>query len=305
MAFSNDGTKMFIVGFAKGFIHEYNLTAPFDISAVKHTRSLPVRSQDTQPQGMAFSNDGAKMFVVGDMEDAIHEYTLPTPFNVSAATHTYSFDISGQDQTPTGMAFSNDGTKMFVVGDSEDKVYAYTLSSVYPIVSDAAVPVQVTSDKPDGDYGPGTEIDVRLVFAEPVGLDIVPVADSQYVLQKRFSGVATFQADGRHYAVLSVSPLHSNDYAAAVEIVDVTDPNFLRVVARMENSTDFPLLAPDDVDMALIGERQYAIVGTVYGQLHTIDVTNPEKPSAKGVLQFGTDDDIDKTIASSTSLPFR
>ena len=135
MAFSNDGTKMFIVGFAKGFIHEYNLTAPFDISAVKHTRSLPVRSQDTQPQGMAFSNDGAKMFVVGDMEDAIHEYTLPTPFNVSAATHTYSFDVSGQDQTPTGMAFSNDGTKMFVVGDSEDKVHAYTLSSVYPIVS--------------------------------------------------------------------------------------------------------------------------------------------------------------------------
>ena len=304
MAFSNDGTKMFIVGFAKGFIHEYNLTAPFDISAVKHTRSLPVRSQDTQPQGMAFSNDGAKMFVVGDMEDAIHEYTLPTPFNVSAATHTYSFDVSGQDQTPTGMAFSNDGTKMFVVGDSEDKVHAYTLSSVYPIVSDAAVPARVTSDTPNGDYGPGTKIDVRLDFAEPVGLNIVPVADSQPVLQERFGGVATFQADGRHYAVLSAAPVYAVD-PAAVEIVDITYPNFPRVVGSIKNSTDFPLLDPSGVDVALIGVSQYAIVGTKYGQFHTINVTDPENPSAEGMLVFETNDIITDNDNISDILAFQ
>ena len=35
---------------------------------------------------MAFSNDGTKMFVVGECEDNINEYTLSTPFDVSTAS---------------------------------------------------------------------------------------------------------------------------------------------------------------------------------------------------------------------------
>ena len=108
---------------------------------------------------------------------------------------------------------------------------------------------------------------MRLDFAEPVGLDIVPVADSQHVLPGRFRDAATFQADGRHYAVLLINNL--TPHPDAVEIADITDPNLLRVVARMENSTDFPLNAPRDVDVASIGGHQYAIVVTFFEQFHT------------------------------------
>ena len=65
---------------------------------------------------MAFSNDGAKMFVVGSTGSAIHEYTLPTPFNVTTARFVHSFSVFSQDVLPQGVAFSNDGAKMFVAG---------------------------------------------------------------------------------------------------------------------------------------------------------------------------------------------
>ena len=36
------------------------------------------------------------------------------------------FDVSAQDTTPRGIAFNNDGTKMFVVGDTENDINEYT-----------------------------------------------------------------------------------------------------------------------------------------------------------------------------------
>ena len=92
------------------------IVGTFDVSTAAFANSFNVTSQDTAPTGMAFSNDGAKMFVVGNVGDSIHEYTLSTPFDISAVTFARSFNVSSQDRFPTGMAFSNDGAKMFVVG---------------------------------------------------------------------------------------------------------------------------------------------------------------------------------------------
>ena len=298
MAFSNDGLKMFVVddGSQKNDISVYSLTAPFNVTTASFADVVfHILTEETAPRGMAFSNDGTKMFVVGDVGNDISEYTLTAPFNVTTASYDGDdeiFPVLAQDKQPTGMAFSNDGAKMFVVGwdgdgdtGDDDAVNEYTLSSVYPITVTESPPyispAQVTSDKPDGDYGPGTEINVRLDFAEPVGLDIIPVADSQHVLPGRFYQSATFQADGRHYAVL---PRDNNGAPDAVEIADITDPNFPRVVGRIENSTDFPLDTPISADVTSIGGYQYAIVMTFYEQFHIINVTDPENPSAKGVL---------------------
>ena len=44
------------------------------------------------------------------------------PSIVAGASFVDSFDSSSQEGTPTGLAFNNDGTKMFVVGFSSDSV---------------------------------------------------------------------------------------------------------------------------------------------------------------------------------------
>ena len=134
MAFSNDGTKMFVVGWDGADINEYTLSTPFDVSTAAFVHLFDVSMQEGAPTGMAFSNDGTKMFVVGDDGNEINEYTLSTPFDVSTATFAnVIFSVSMQETVPTGMAFSNDGAKMFVIGAVGDDINKYTLSSVYPI----------------------------------------------------------------------------------------------------------------------------------------------------------------------------
>jgi len=39
------------------------------------------------------------------------------------------FDITSQTPAPVGIAFNNDGTKMFVSGENNDQIYQYTLSA--------------------------------------------------------------------------------------------------------------------------------------------------------------------------------
>ena len=133
VAFSNGGTKMFVVGFVGAEINEYTLSTAFDASTATFVDTTSVSPQETGPTGMAFSSDGAKMFVVGSNGDRINEYALSTAFDASTATPLSMPSRLITENAPTGMAFSSDGAKMFVVGTQGDDVNEYDLHSVYPI----------------------------------------------------------------------------------------------------------------------------------------------------------------------------
>ncbi len=98
-----------------------------------------VSAQDTQPRGIAFNNDGTKMFIVGDQENDINSYTLSTGFDLSTRTFDdingdgSGFDVSGQDLTPQYIKFNNDGTKMFISGNTGKDINSYTLSTGFDL----------------------------------------------------------------------------------------------------------------------------------------------------------------------------
>ena len=174
MAFSNDGAKMFIVGNTGGDVNEYALSTAFDASTATFVDATSVASQETAPQGMAFSSDGAKMFVIGNTGDDINEYALSTPFDASTAAFVDAFSVSSQEIDPQGMAFSSDGAKMFVVGSIGDDVNEYDLHSVYPIT--------VTGTSPPSDTTPPTFVSsaldgttgvLTITFSEEI--DVTPV----------------------------------------------------------------------------------------------------------------------------------
>ncbi len=133
VAFSNDGTKMFILGTENDKVYEYALSTPFSVSTSTSASSFNVGTQDLQPSGIAFSNDGTKMFVTGEQNIKVYEYALSTPFSVSTSTSASSFNVGTQDLQPSGIAFSNDGTKMFVVGEQNESVYEYALSTPFSV----------------------------------------------------------------------------------------------------------------------------------------------------------------------------
>ena len=49
---------------------------------------------------MAFSSDGAKMFVIGNQNDAVNEYALTTTFDASTRTYVHAADVSQEEPGP-------------------------------------------------------------------------------------------------------------------------------------------------------------------------------------------------------------
>lgn len=135
--FSTDGTRMFIAGDSWNAIFQYNLSTGFDVGTASYSNNtFSVASQDSAPQGLAFNNDGTKMFVVGQSSNTIYQYTLTTGWDLSTASYaSVSLLVGPQDSTPKGMTFNSDGTKMYVAGQQNSKIYYYSLSTGFDISS--------------------------------------------------------------------------------------------------------------------------------------------------------------------------
>ena len=125
LKFSNDGKKVFL--YDQGGTHslkQYSLSSAFDISNPTLVTTYTGTSSKTlkkltgnsnKVNGLAFSSDGTKMFVTNDTK--ITEFTLSNPFDLSNVTSEGREDVSDQitDNKISGIAFNNDGSKMFIV----------------------------------------------------------------------------------------------------------------------------------------------------------------------------------------------
>jgi hypothetical protein len=128
VVFNTDGTKMFVLGGIGEDVNEYTLSA-YDISTASFVDSFSVASQESAPDGIAFNTDGTKMFIVGN-GDTVFQYNLSSGFDVSTASYaSISFSVTSQETGPTGIAFSADGTKMFIVGTQGDDVNQYATTA--------------------------------------------------------------------------------------------------------------------------------------------------------------------------------
>ena len=116
-----------------------NTTATFDTDkyinslTANYSQTFDVSAQDTSPEGLTFNSTGTKMYVIGDANNSVYEYDLSTAWDISTATYSQTFSIATQDISPKGVAFNSTGTKMYVLGDANDSVYEYDLSTAWDI----------------------------------------------------------------------------------------------------------------------------------------------------------------------------
>ena len=113
----------------------FNLTcASTAKAAAVHVNSFDLSDRITRPSGIAFNNNGTKMFVSeSDGTNDVSEYSLTTGFDVSTANFVDSFDVSPEEEDGMGLAFNTDGTKMFVTGFDGDDVNEYTLTTGFDV----------------------------------------------------------------------------------------------------------------------------------------------------------------------------
>ena len=142
VVFNPDGTKMFLIGYQYDKVHQFSLTNGFSLASGNVSYSnlyfdIP-SSIDGGAQGLAFNADGTKMFIVGKDNDKVHQLSLTNGFSLASGNVTndnLSFSVAGQETTPTGLAFNSVGTKLFIIGESSNKVYQYSLNTGFSLAS--------------------------------------------------------------------------------------------------------------------------------------------------------------------------
>ncbi|MEM6298190.1 MAG: LamG-like jellyroll fold domain-containing protein, partial [Bacteroidota bacterium] len=130
LAFSSDGLKMFVIGEQLNQVDQYRLFTAFDITGgVTYEASFSVSAQESESSGIEFSDDGIFMFITGSDGQDINQYKLTTPFDISSGvTFTTSFSVATEESSPRDIDFSDDGLKMFIIGDDIEEINQYDLS---------------------------------------------------------------------------------------------------------------------------------------------------------------------------------
>ena len=73
------------------------------------------------------------MFIVGNGNDKVYEYTLSENFDVSTASFVDAFSVASQDTAPLEIAFDPSGRYMFILGSNDDDVTVYKLSENFDV----------------------------------------------------------------------------------------------------------------------------------------------------------------------------
>ena len=103
-------------------------------TALSKSLSFLVSGQDTSCTDLFFKPDGTTMYVIGQTNDRVFQYTLSTAWDITTAVYaSKSALVSGQDATPQALFFKPDGTVMYVLGATNDRVYQYTLSTAWDV----------------------------------------------------------------------------------------------------------------------------------------------------------------------------
>jgi hypothetical protein len=136
---AGDGTSLIYIG-SSGGINQYNLSTAYDITTFSNTSVASKSISDTQPYDVVFSASGDKVFVAGNADKKIESFSLTTDYDLSTAgSGTLSSSLStlssSANYSLNGIAFSSDGTKLFVadaIGDY-DSIFTYTMSTAWDV----------------------------------------------------------------------------------------------------------------------------------------------------------------------------
>jgi DNA-binding beta-propeller fold protein YncE len=129
VAFKPDGTKMYILGYTNDTVYQYSLSTAWNVSTASYDSiSKSIGSEEIYPFGVDFKPDGTKMYIMGYSSDTVYQYSLSTAWNVGTASYdSISKAVGSQDDSPRGVDFKSDGTKMYIMGDYNNTVYQYSL----------------------------------------------------------------------------------------------------------------------------------------------------------------------------------
>jgi len=88
--------------------------------------------------------DGRLSFTTNSLVGSIDSLPYTIPWDVATLGGTVNFFLITEDATPRGLFFKDDGTKMFVVGQTTKSIYEYVLPVPFDVTSIVDTPVSLS-----------------------------------------------------------------------------------------------------------------------------------------------------------------
>lgn len=221
--FKPDGIKMYVLGDSGNEVNEYDLSTAWNISTASFLQTFSVSAQEGGPQGLFFKPDGTKMYIIGVAGDDVNEYSLSSAWDISTASYVQNFSVAAQENSPTNISFKPDGTRMYVVGYTNDAVNEYSLSSAWDISTasyiqsfsvaaqqtqpqgiffkDDGLKMYVSGDSPDSvfQYTTGTTTPATITYPDSVVWSNGTVPDAPVVGEKDMLTFYTIDGGNKYY----------------------------------------------------------------------------------------------------------
>jgi hypothetical protein len=155
LTFSPDGAKMVITGqtavanatfgiaASEDRAYYFTLATPWDPSSATLAGTirfvggdLGIPNTESTPQACAYDNTGGNFYVIGTSLRRVYQYTLSAPYVVSTSTAVYSKQyITAEDTSPQGLSFNYTGSRMYILGATNDNVSEYRLSIPWDVTT--------------------------------------------------------------------------------------------------------------------------------------------------------------------------
>lgn len=129
------GTAMYVMCQSNRIIFQYTLSTAWDETDEAYaSKSLDCSSQVAAASSFCFGNSGAIILAACPSNDAIYQYVLTTPYDLSTGSYdSKTLDVSAQVEGASGVCISLDG-KTLIVGDQvTDHLYEYALATAFDI----------------------------------------------------------------------------------------------------------------------------------------------------------------------------
>ena len=134
LSVAGGGTKVYTFGRSSNEVNRFDLTTAWDLSTGgSAVSSFNTSSQISNVYDGHMKDDGTEMYVVGYHPDNVYQYTLSTANNLSTASLTNTFDISGKVSVCGGIHFESNGYAFVVADASSDKLHKYNLSTAWDV----------------------------------------------------------------------------------------------------------------------------------------------------------------------------
>ena len=150
-----------------------NIVGNITLSEVNQSPAFGPATGST-PAGVLFNNDGTRMYTIGNIDSnkSISQFNLSTAYDVSTAIFHVSKSFS-QGTSAVAGHFNNDGSAIFVVDTSSERVRKFTLSTPFDISGGIPYASQVNNASNFGSK-----------VSSPWGIDFNPNGSKMYIAEQ-------------------------------------------------------------------------------------------------------------------------